>query len=397
MNLCFICPEYPPGPIGGVGTFTQLVARALVRVGHQVRVAGIYPSGYPAADYEEDQGVRVWRIKEPAIRFGWMTARIQLYRMIRSWMRAGQCDLVECPDCFGWIAGWPRLPVPLVLRAHGSLTFYAHELGKPVNPMGHRLEKWSYRRADAWSAVSNHAGYLTARVFELDSGPDAILYNPIDAPSVVPPFATRSLGRVLFTGTLTHRKGIVSLFNAWSMVRQQHSEAELHVYGKDGSAEGGLTMQNYLLNLLPPELRESVKFYDHVPRQEVMIALARARVAVFPSYSETFGFGPVESMASGCPTIYTKLTCGPEIIEHGLDGLLIDPDQPREIADAILKLLRDDTTAQKVSEAGRARVLRSFTMAQVIPANEAFFSGAIDSFHRIKSHGGEKRIKECQV
>lgn len=396
MNLCFICPEYPPGPIGGVGTFTQLIARALVRAGHQVRVAGIYPFGYPAADYEEDEGVRVWRIQEPSVRFGWVTARIQLYRRIRGWVRAEQCDLVECPDCFGWIAGWPKLPVPLVLRAHGSLTFYARELGKPVNPMGHRLEKWSYRRADAWTAVSKHAGYVTAKVFELESGPDAILYNPIDAPSVIPRFATRSSERVLFTGTLTRRKGVVSLFDAWPMVRQRHSEAELHVYGKDGS-EGGLPMQNYLLNRLPPELRESVKFHDHVPRQELMIALTGARVAVFPSYSETFGFGPVEAMAAGCPTIYTKLTCGPEIIEDGHDGLLIDPDQPREIADAILKLLRDEKTAQKVSEAGRERVLRSFTMAQVIPANEAFFSEAIESFHRIRSSGGEKRIKECQV
>jgi hypothetical protein len=47
LELCFICSEYPPGPHGGIGTMTQVLARALVARGHGVRVIGVYQRDYP--------------------------------------------------------------------------------------------------------------------------------------------------------------------------------------------------------------------------------------------------------------------------------------------------------------------------------------------------------------
>lgn len=328
----------------------------------------------------------MWRIPESTTRFGWVRARIRLYWLIRSWVLARECELVECPDCYGWIAGWPKLPVPLVLRAHGSLTYYAHELQQRLNPTGHHLEVWAYRRSDAWVAVSQHAGNVTRKLFHLKSGPNAVLYNPIDAPRAVPTFETRHLGKVVFTGTLTTKKGVIPLFKAWPMVKERYPRVELHMYGKDGgAAESGDTMQNYLLKLLPDRLHASVNFHGNVPRAELLQALCTARAAVFPSYTETFGLGPVEAMACACPTIYTKLTCGPEIVENGVDGLLIDPDQPSEIADAILAIMLDNMLARRLSVAGRARALRCYTLAHLVPANEAFFAALINSFHQQES------------
>ncbi len=58
MKICFICGEYPPGPHGGIGTFVQVLARALVAAGHEVRVLGAYGTAYHAANEEVDQGVQ---------------------------------------------------------------------------------------------------------------------------------------------------------------------------------------------------------------------------------------------------------------------------------------------------------------------------------------------------
>src|SRR5262249_54963347 len=160
VKLGLICPEYPPSPHGGVGTFTQDLARALVRAGHEVRVAGVYPTTRVEGAYEEDEGVRGWRVPTPSGRFGWMRARHRrhrLYRLVRKWIRERSVGLVESPDCYGWFAGWPALSVPLVLRAHGSLRFYARELGQTVPSTISRLEAWSHHRADAWASVSQHA------------------------------------------------------------------------------------------------------------------------------------------------------------------------------------------------------------------------------------------------
>lgn len=381
MNLCFVCPEYPPGPHGGVGTFTQVMARGMVQLGHQVRVAGVYPSEYPAPAYEEDRGVRVWRIPEPATRFGWIRARFELYRLIRSWVVSKKCDLVESPDCYGWIAGWPRMPIPLVLRAHGSLTYYAHELRQRVSVTGHMLEAWAYRRADAWVSVSEYTGSVTARLFKLENGPNAVLYNPIDAPSVSQ-FEERDPGKVVFTGTLTRKKGVISLCDAWPMIKRRFAQAELHLYGKDGDVESGETMQSYLLKRLPEEFHSSVKFHGHVSRPEVTRALSTAHTAVFPSYVEAFAMAPLEAMASGCPTIYSKRGSGPELIEHEHSGLLVDPDSPNEIADCVVRILADDPLARRLGNNGRRQIQERFTTNRILTQNEAFFSRVIHSFHR---------------
>jgi glycosyltransferase involved in cell wall biosynthesis len=374
MKICFICPEYPPGPHGGVGTFTQVVGRALAQAGHQVRVAGIYPPSYPAPDYEEDQGVRVWRLRDPRIRSGWLWARLKLYRLIAQWAQAGEIDIVESPDSRGWFAGWPKLPVPLVLRSNGSLTYFGYEASRRVKPLTFHMERLAYRRVDNWSAVSRHTGSLTRRLFNLPADPGAILYNPVNVPDEVPPFEQRQPDQIIYTGTLTHKKGIVSLIDAWPAVKAKHNSAELSIYGK------GEGMQEYLLKRVPEALHNSIHFRGHVSREKLFQALATSRVAVFPSFSEAFALAPLEAMACGCPTVYTKLTSGPETIRDGTDGLLVDPNHPDEIADALLNMLKDDALAKRLSESGRDRVVNTFTIKQILPMNEQFFTDVIHTF-----------------
>jgi glycosyltransferase involved in cell wall biosynthesis len=290
--------------------------------------------------------------------------------------------LVESPDCYGWIAGWPRLSAPLVLRAHGSLTYYAHELQQHVDPVGHRLEAWAYRRADAWVAVSRHTAEQTATLFNLRPSPTAVLYNPIDVPDKVPPMDQRQRDHVVFTGTLTRKKGVVPLIDAWPAIKQRSPRAELHMYGKDGGCgEGGETMESFLVRRLPVELQNSVKFHGHVPRTKLISALSMARVAVFPSFVEAFAIAPLEAMACGCPTIYSKRGSGPEVIQHGRNGLLVDPDQPSEIADRIVEVLTDDTLARQLGDKGREHVRQNLTLENLLKKNEAFFRAVISSFH----------------
>jgi glycosyltransferase involved in cell wall biosynthesis len=389
VKIAFVCGEYPPGPHGGIGTMTRLLARALTEAGHSVRVVGVYPPSYPASDYEEDEGVRVWRLREPEFRLGWVPARRALYRQIEEWSAAGEIDIVEAPDYQGYTAGWPALPVPVVVRLHGSASYFAAETGRSIKRTAFWIESRALKRADFWCSVSRYTAERTKAIFDLETGPHAVLYNPVDADDPVRSLH-RSGTRILFTGTLTAKKGIIPLIRAWPRVLERRRDAELHVFGKDGRAEDGGSMRSHLESLLPRGARASVVFHGHVPRRTVIENLHSARAAVFPSYAEAFALAPLEAMAAGCPTIFTVRGSGPELIEDGRDGLLVDPDREDEIAGAIVSLLSDDALARRLSSAGRRRVKQAFSLPAVVARNEEFFADCIREFQprNVVAHPG---------
>lgn len=387
MRICFVCNEYPPGPHGGIGTITQVLARALVKAGHEVRVTGMYRGDYPGPEYEEADGVRVWRWREPTHRLGWLRARYRLYRTLAGWSRHGEIELVDVPDWEGWAAGWPRLAVPVVARLNGSVSYFAAEMGQSAPRVAFWLERASLRRADSWCSASRYTADKTRQLFALNAGPQAVLYNPV----ALPPGAnglTRSGNKVVFTGTLVAKKGIVSLIRAWPRVHEVCPGAELDVYGKDGWTDQGQSMQGFLRSQLSAPAAASVQFHGHVTRERLYQALCAGRVAVFPSYAEAFAVAPLEAMACGCPTIYSSRGSGPELIRHGQDGLLIDPDRPEEIARAILRILTDDGLAQRLGSSGRRRVQEKFSIEVLRAQNEEFYRRCIRSFARTSRQGG---------
>ena len=381
MRIGIVCDEYPPGPHGGLGTCARVLGRAFVERGHEVRVIGSYPAGYGGADHETDGGVRVWRLREPAHRLGWIQARAAVFRRIAAWARTGEIDVVEVADWRGPAALWPKLPVPVIVRMNGSMAFFASELGRPIAGTGLWLERASLRRADAWCAASRYTADRTAALFGLDRPPATVLYNPVEPPAEVPDPGIRSDCDVVFTGTLTAKKGVVSLIRAWRDVLSAVPQARLHLFGKDSATDDAPSMRALLLaELTGPGEAASVSFHGHVHRERLFEALRAARAAVFPSYAEAFGIAPFEAMARGCPTIYTSRQPGPELVRDQEDALLVDPDSPPQIAAAIVRLLTAREFAEALGHRGKRRVLTTFTSAVMVPRNLEFFNTVIEEF-----------------
>lgn len=357
---------------------TQVLGRSLASQGHQVRVIGVYPADHQAPEFEVDRGVQVWRLRDSRNAGGWITSRVRLYRRVADWVRDGQVDLVEVPDYHGWAAGWKKLAVPVIVRLHGSLTYFAAELHQPVDQVGYFLERASLRRADYVCSVCGYTSKMTEQLFKMAFDFASVLYNPVE---LVPdsPGIPREKNHVVFSGTLTGKKGVVSLIKAWTTVVKSRPDAELHIFGKDARADDGRSMQASLSSLLDGA-RSSVFFHGHVPREKLLDVYQTSGVAVFPSRAEAFAMAPLEAMASGCPTIYSRRGSGPELLEHGRQGLLVDPDNPEEIADAILRIQTDRSLARELGEAGRARVRERFSIECLTAQNISFYNRCADDF-----------------
>ena len=373
MKICFICPEYPEGPHGGIGTMVQIISRELVKSGHEVRVVGIYPQSYPAPDYEEDHKVKVWRLRVKENKFGWVLPYMKQYKLIKKWVEANEIDVIEAPDSRGWLVFWPKLKIPVIIRAHGSNTFIAKVLGKKPNHLTSFMEQLSYRRADALLSVSKFSAKTTSQAFSLKKK-FTVIYNGLEIPFFAD-IVERQKNRIIFSGSLTRNKGVFCLIHAFCNLLDRSPETTLEIYGKDSiDIEVGPVMQ-HLLKIIPEDKIDRIKFMGHVSRLELFQVYRTATMAVFPSFVESFSMAPMESMACGCPTIYSELGSGPEIIDNEVDGILVNPRNTSEIANAMYKLLTNHSLAENISKNGIKKISNQYSQKLMMDKTIAFYEG----------------------
>ncbi|MBS1584161.1 MAG: glycosyltransferase family 4 protein [Bacteroidetes bacterium] len=397
MNILYLCDEYPPGRHGGIGTAVQLLARAMVKLGHKVVVAGFYDWGYGGPDEFEDEGVKVYRFRRgldssffskkdalpvrAAYKFFYLTsifqkdleASIKRYAVyLENIIEKHQIDIVEQPD-FNEYAQYcrkpvffPRLSVPTVVKLHGSISYFVKEEGCEPSPVIYKIDSSVLNSAVAVSSVSGYTARKTA-AYMAYTKPIDTLYNGIESRIVTN--AVKDNALVIYTGSLVAKKGIYQLMKAWNKVQEMLPAARLEVYGKGPV--------NRIKKYLSPKALTTVDFKGHIPRADLFNRLAAASVAVFPSYAECFALGPMEAMAVGTATIYSTRTSGPELITNGLDGLLADPDDADALAGKIMELLRNPEENSRIAAAGKKKVHERFDINVIAKGNEAFYRSVL--------------------
>ena len=99
-----------------------------------------------------------------------------------------------------------------------------------------------------------------------------------------------------------------------------------------------------------------------VPRPELIDLYYNVDVFAFaPIWNEGFGIPPLEAMAAGTPVVATRSGALPEIVRDQRTGFLVAKNDPRALADSILKLLRDQELRVKMGRAARDIVYENFT------------------------------------
>jgi glycosyltransferase involved in cell wall biosynthesis len=115
-------------------------------------------------------------------------------------------------------------------------------------------------------------------------------------------------------------------------------------------------------------LDDHVKLLGHARTEEVLQILAISDVFALPSACEGFNLAILEAMAAGKPVVATGISGIAEAVVDGKTGLLVSPDDPRALAQALLALLEDQDRARELGKAGRARVVASFTAHRMAEA-----------------------------
>lgn len=379
MKICFLSCEYGPSLAGGEGVVTQSLAEGLAAAGHEVRVAGLRERGSSAPDEEERNGVTIYRQPVPFFRGGGIWARYQLWRRVRAWAKTGEIDLVDAPLGRGLIAGWGPLPVPVIVRIHGTCAVRLSPLSPPPPVVSRWFERHAAQRADFLCAVSQSVGHLVTHRVLCESRDYTVIPNPVSGLDDVPR-QPGSPPTVVYAGGLIERKGVCELIRVWARIHQQIPGVRLLLYGRDSRMQTGSLVSEWITDFLRSPADTGVEILGHVPRQELVQAYSQASAAVLPSHYEAFGMAAAEAMWCGCPLVFTQYGSGPELVCHEQEGLLVNPHEPDRIADELLRLLRDPGFAERLGQAAMHKARTAFSPDQILARNLAFYEDCRNRF-----------------
>lgn len=166
--------------------------------------------------------------------------------------------------------------------------------------------------------------------------------------------------RITYLGRLIRSKGLFELIEAMSALRDYGYPFELVLAG-DGPDYADLQWYCDLLHV-----REWVRFPPPVMGTAKSHLLSTSDVFVLPSHAEGLPYALLEAMAAGLPVVATAVGGIPDVVENEANGLLIAPNEPRQLTAALSSLLDDGELRARLGAAARERIVRSYSIERLV-------------------------------
>jgi len=379
MNVAFLTPEYPlPGrsAAGGIGTSIRNLAAGLEEAGHSVVIL-LY--GQPKDERFFDGKTSVHAIRNVRLKgLSWLLTRKKIQRLINKLHAEGHIDLVEAPDWTG-ITSFISANCRVVVRLHGSDTYFCHLEGRQVKRVNRFHEKRALEKADALLSVSAYTAKITKELFSI-TREFTVIPNGVDAEKF--PLSKPATGkRVLYFGTLIRKKGVLEIPHIFNLVHQAIPDAELWLVGRDASdiVTAGTSTWALMEPVFETAAREKVHYAGGVPYVEMQALIAGAALCIFPTFAEALPVSWLEAMAMGKAVVASNIGWAQEIIDDKKDGWLAGPRDHAAFAALIIRLLSDEHLRQETGMAARKKVLMEFEARVVARKNIDYYKTLLDA------------------
>jgi phosphatidylinositol alpha-mannosyltransferase len=351
MKIALVSPydyAYP----GGVNNHIASLEENFIRMGHEVKI--IAPSSKPKKTRENGSAIVIG--KPVAIRASGSVVRSPVSPMllfsdrIRKILEQEKFDVVHIHEPL-----MPALAVSVLHHAKGMLivgTFHAtrtnsfgYTIWKPL------LKRWM-NKLDGKIAVSKAAMEFVNRYFP---GDYVIIPNGIDLErftdkaTPVEKYRDDKLN-ILFVGRVEKRKGFKYLLGAYERVKREFPQCRLIVV-----SPASRLSKKYEKIAVKHNLKDVV-FAGYVSFEDLPSYYNTADIFCSPATGwESFGMVLMEAMATGKPVIASDIPGYAGLISHGVEGLLVKPQDEKELASALMSLLRDKSMREKMGEKGKLK------------------------------------------
>jgi glycosyltransferase involved in cell wall biosynthesis len=401
VSLRIICPTYwyPQHATDTQATYVHDINRHLARRGHRVTV--VTPGNSSMPPRESFDGVDVvrfpmelpvdltyGRVAQTRVNFMGKVARVAVmahyleaqFRATLAVARERGADVIHAhwaiPTGPAAVSAARRLGLPSVITMHGGDVYVNPEQGYdfPTRWYVRPALRWTLRKAGALTAITEdcrqhalRAGAPTRSMHVVFNGTDLRRFSP--APADAAPDTRFGPTMIFACRQLFPRKGIRFLIEAAAQLKVRFPDLKVVVAG-DGFERPDLIALAERLGIA-----RDVTFLGWVSNSELPQYYRAAALSVIPSLEEGFGIPAAEAM--GCETAVVASDAGglPEVVEHGVTGLIVPRGDANALADAIGALLADPARRARMGRAGRERALRLFDWDRSAEQFEQIYAG----------------------
>ena len=345
LKIGIVSPYGYPHP-GGVNEHVRFTYEAMTRMGHDV---WIITSKYGRERESEGHIIRLgtgWAAPANGS-VGRVTLGLRFKHQAREVLEAQRFDILHFHE--------PLVPFlsPTMLDASETVniaTFHAFGGFSPSYWIGSKFAGRLADKLDGRIAVSGAARHFINRYFP---GEYRIIPNGVDLERFqsAEPYEQLRDGtlNILFVGRLEERKGLIHLLKAYHRLRKRKVDARLLVVGD------GPKRREYRRFVGLRGIRD-VEFLGRVSDRKKVRYFASADIYCAPNTGqESFGIVLLEAMAAGVPIVASDIHGFKRVVERNVQGILVEPRNPRAMAAALYALARDPDLRHEMGEAGRLR------------------------------------------
>jgi len=349
--------------IGGVEILSLQLIRSLQRRGHDVLVVTSH-SGRKLPDESRHEGIRICRFPfQKALANRDLGVLKSVVENVAALKRAFRPQVIHLnssqPSLFFHERTAAMEPAPVLFSVHeppaDSLTLNSI--------VGRTL------RSAAWVAAVSRAIWDRAqRLAPEIASRSSVVYNGLDMPMLKPTPISFDRPRLLCIGRMVREKGFDVALEAFREVLGQFPESYLVVAG-DGPERVALERHAEALGI-----GHAVRFLGWVEPERVPDILNESCVVLMPSrWCEPFGLIAVQSGQMARPIVATRTGGIPEIVVEGETGLLVEPDDPRGMAERVTFLLRHPDMGRQLGRRARKRAQTLFTLERCADEYDALY------------------------
>jgi glycosyltransferase involved in cell wall biosynthesis len=344
-------------PPGNGGTPVTMLARALLRRGHELVVTTLDPTVTGEVVLEGPR-LRVCLGPYRSGRRGRDAYRVERRYLAMALAREAP-PFVHAHWSYEYALAALAVGSPTLVTVHDWAPAILRMSPDPYRAVRLGMNTVALARARHFTAPSP---YLADRVRRWRRRPVAVVPNALEDEAFSAAPRSRGLRLLAVNDGFTTRKNVGALLRAHRLVRRALPEALLRLagadHGEDGPAHRWARREG---------LDDGVVFDGPVPHERVRALMAEADVLVHPSLEESFGMVLVEAMAQGLPVVAGRSSGAvPWVLGGGRGGVLTEVTSPQALARAVLDLLRDGERWRHYSRAGYALADAEFRMERVV-------------------------------